>query len=190
MAYGADIDFRRGSEVVAEELQLLRERIVKNMQEQNAVATGNTIRSLQVVAEPFGAKLMSFQRMPFGVLETGRKPGAVPGMNTQGVPVGFAAIIYKWMQAKGIHSDKVKKPKNPWIVATHSDQERADRSMAMAIAISIMNHGTKLFQMQGRDTIYSQEIPKTIDRIKERLSRFVSAEVVEQIELNTQVLNQ
>lgn len=184
-----DFDPRIGSEIVAEELDELRKRIIANMQREGAVATGNTIRSLRVEQRPFGAALISAQRMPFGVLETGRKAGNVPGMRN-GVPVGFAAIIYKWMQAKGIHATDVRKPPSPRFVAMQGEQERADRSLSFAIATSIMKRGTKLFREGGRDTIYSQEIPKTVDRIRERLSRLISDEVLEQIKLNTQTLNQ
>ena len=187
------IDARLSREIIADELDKLRLRIIQNMQNAGAVATGNTIRSLQVVTEDDGVALKSMQRMPFGVLETGRSgggPAHVPQPVVHGVPVGFAAIIYKWMQAKGIHASNVKKPKNPWIVATHVDQEKADRSLSFAIATSIMNNGTLLFQNGGRDTIYSREIPKTVARIREQLTRLVSAEVVEQIKLNLQTLNQ
>ena len=184
-----DFDPRIGSEIVAEELDELRKRIIANMQREGAVATGNTIRSLRVEQRPFGAALISAQRMPFGVLETGRRGGNVPGMKN-GVPVGFAAIIYRWMQAKGIHATDVKKPKNPWKMTAYDAQVRADRSLSFAIATSIMKRGTKLFREGGRDTIYSQEIPKTIDKVRERLSRLISAEVLEQIKLNTQTLNQ
>jgi hypothetical protein len=94
------------------------------------------------------------------------------------------------MQAKGIHATDVKKPKNPWKMTAYDAQVRADRSLSFAIATSIMKRGTKLFREGGRDTIYSQEIPKTIDKVRERLSRLISAEVMEQIKLNTQTLNQ
>lgn len=182
-------DARLSREIIADELDELRLRIIQNMQNAGAVATGNTIRSLQVVTEGDGVALKSMQRMPFGVLETGRKPGNVPGMKN-GVPVGFAAIIYRWMKAKGIHATDVKKPKNPWKMTAYDAQEKADRSLSFAIATSIMRNGTLLFQNGGRDTIYSREIPKTVERIKEQLTRLVSAEVVEQIKLNLQTLNQ
>ena len=173
-----DFDPRIGSEIVAEELDELRKRIIANMQREGAVATGNTIRSLRVEQRPFGAALVSAQRMPFGVLETGRKGGKVP--------IGFAAIIYRWMQAKGIHATDLKKPKNP-LDAMQGNQEKADRSLSYAIARSIMRRGTKLYREGGRDTIYSQEIPKTLEKIREKLSQLVAAEVLEQIKLNTKV---
>lgn len=167
------IDPRMGSEIVAEELEDLKRRIIANMQAAKAVATGNTIRSLHVEQRPFGASLVSQQKMPFGVLETGRRAGKVP--------MGFGEIIYRWMQAKGIHSTRVQKPKNPWIVQTRDDQERADRSMAYAIATTIRKHGSSLYRAGGRDTIYTKEIPVTIERVRERLGMLMKAFVVGQI---------
>ena len=178
----ASIDPRIGSEIVAEELEDLKQRIIVNMQNAKAVATGNTIRSLHVIRSPFEATLESQQRMPFGVLETGRKGGNVPQPVIHGVPVGFAAIIYRWMQAKGIHATDVPKPKNPWVVSTMSDQERADRSLSFAIATTIMKKGTRLYREGGRDTIYTKEIPVTIERVQKRLGMLVQAIVMEQIQ--------
>ena len=58
--------------VVVAELSKLRERIVTNMVQQKAVASGRTIASLKVVPYENGGALVSEQQMPFGVLETGR----------------------------------------------------------------------------------------------------------------------
>ena len=176
------LDPRMGSVIVAEELERLKGRIISNMYAQKAVASGNTIRSLKVVPINSGAKLESDQRMPFGGLETGRKGGNVPPPVVNGVPVGFAAIIYKWMQTKGVHSNRVEpyKTNRPH---KYSEQERADRSMSFAIARSIMEKGTRLFQDGGRDTIYSREIPETLLRVQKRLGIFMQEHVVEQIAL-------
>ena len=145
-------DARLSREIIADELDELRLRIIQNMQNAGAVATGNTIRSLRVVTEDDGVALKSMQRMPFGVLETGRSGGGpthVPKPVVHGVPVGFAAIIYKWMQAKGIHASDVRKPPSSRFVAMRNAQEKADRSLSFAIATSIMNNGTLLFQNGG-----------------------------------------
>lgn len=175
-----EFDPRIGSEIVAEELDELRKRIIVNMQREGAVATGNTIRSLRVEQRPFGAALISAQRMPFGVLETGRRGGNVPQPVIHGVPVGFAAIIYKWMQAKGIHGTplpyKTSRPHK------YTEQERGDRSLSFAIATTIMNKGTRLYREGGRDTIYTKEIPVAIERVQKRLGMLVQAFVVEQIQ--------
>ena len=177
-------DPRMGSVIVAEELELLKGRIIANMYAQNAVASGRTIRSLKVVLEEYGAALVSEQQMPFGVLETGRRGGAIP--------YGFAGIIYQWMQDKGVHGEMERpfrvylKSANMYVERTRhfKTQEQADRSMAGAIAHTIAKSGSSLYRKGGRDTIYSQEIPKTIERIEAKLSTFVEAVVMEQIKLN------
>lgn len=68
-------DPRKGSSIVATELNELRLQIIKNMRAADAVASGQTIRSLHVRQSDFSAKLMSEQKMPFGTLETGRRGG-------------------------------------------------------------------------------------------------------------------
>lgn len=168
------LDPRMGSQIVADELRKLRERIAANMYAEGAVASGKTIRSMKVVTEDYGAKLISAQRMPFGVLETGRKGGAIP--------MSFQSIIYDWMQAKGIHGNPIPyKTNRPH---RYSEQERADRSMAAAIAKTIQRSGTRLYRNGGRDTIYSNTIPEAVREIKEKLRPFVAMSVMESIKLN------
>ena len=45
-----------------------------------------------------------------------------------------------------------------------------------------MNKGTRLYREGGRDTIYTKEIPVTIERVQKRLGMLVQAFVVEQIQ--------
>lgn len=167
-------DPRKGSSIIATELNELRLQIIENMYQTNSVASGGTIRSLKVIQEPFSARLISDQKMPFGVMETGRRGGKIP--------YGFSGIIYEWMQMKGIHADpvpyKTDKPHK------FSEQERADRSMASAIAKTIARSGTSLFRKGGRDTIYSRAIPKTVQTCRERLAAFVFMSASEHIKLN------
>lgn len=167
-------DPRQGSSIIATELDELRLKIIENMYQAHAVASGGTIRSLKVIQESFSARLISDQKMPFGVMETGRRGGKIP--------YGFSGIIYEWMQTKGVHADpvpyKTDKPHK------FSEQERADRSMASAIAHTIAKSGTKLFRQGGRDTIYSRDIPKTIQTCRERLAAFVFMSAQETIKLN------
>lgn len=91
-------------------------------------------------ADMSGDACRLYGRAYFGVTETGRRPAPLPR--------GFMDILAQWAASKGIAID-----------------ERGLRS----IYWSIVKHGTKLFRAGGRDTIYSKEIPKTIDTIKERL---------------------
>lgn len=170
MATAINIDTAK--QMAFEEMTQLKERIIANMQAAGAVASGHTIRSLAVVATDDGVALVSQQQMPFWTLEKGRAGGATPR--------GFADIIYEWMKVKGIHGDPI-----PYLTDRqhkYSAQERGDRSLAWAISKSIKSKGTKLFQKGGRDTIYSQEIPKTIEAIQTKLSALLQSSVARTIE--------
>lgn len=173
-------DTRKGSDIVAEELVKLKEAIAANMYAEGAVATGNTIRSMKVITEEYGARLVTTGRMPFGVLETGRKKGKVPR--------GFDAIIYEWMQVKGVHATDV----TPYRGKKYgSAQERADWSMAAAIAHVIHKGsrerpqgGTLLNRMGGRNNIYSNVIPQAVQAITNKIRPFIEVAAVESIKLN------
>lgn len=160
--------------IIADELERLKERIIANMRAQGAVASGRTIRSLKVVMSYEGGALVSEQQMPFGVLETGRRGGKIP--------YGFAGIIYQWMQDKGVHA--TAKPYKRNVTHKYSEQERADRSMAAAIAHTIRTSGSRLYRVGGRDTIYSNEIPDTVERIESKVTGLISAYADEMIKLN------
>lgn len=155
--------------VVVAELSKLRERIVTNMVQQKAVASGRTIASLKVVPYENGGALVSEQQMPFGVLETGRKGGKVP--------YGFAKIIEKWMQDKGIKGT----------IKGRQTQEQANKKMAYAIARTIALGGTKLFRDGGRNNIYSTEIPRTVADIELKVAARFEAFVDESIKINEKV---
>lgn len=150
---------REGQKVILKsELEDLRKRIIQNHLAAGQKASGKTAKSMFVdVAEDYG-ELSG--RMAFGTLETGRKAGKVPAK--------FKDIILKWAQDKGI---KVDKPK----------------SFAFLVARKIAKEGTLLKRIGGRSDIYSNEIPKTIDRILQRLGEdqvteirhiFINAETV------------
>lgn len=174
-------DLRKASELVVGELERLKQRIIANMYSANAVASGRTIRSLKVVPTENGAMLISEQRMPFGTLETGRRGYPYPE-SEQHIPRGFARIIYEWMQTKGIHGDPIPyKTNRPH---KYTPQERGDQSMAYLTARKIATQGTRLFRNGGRDGIYSNEIPETIERIQARFGEIVQAYIANQIKLN------
>lgn len=141
--------------IVDEELNALRQRIIDNHIKAGQKASGKTIASMRVEADDNGGIL--FGRKAFGTLETGRRGGRVPK--------GFYQIIYQWVQDKGI---KVEKPK----------------SFAYLVARKIAREGTSLYRQGGRDDIYSNEIPKTIGSIGDRVRGALSVEV-EHINLNS-----
>lgn len=160
--------------IISEELNTLRLRIIDNMKRNKQVVTGKTAQSLAVDVDEWGGRLMG--NVPvIPTLETGRKAGRVPR--------GFASIIYQWMQDKGIHGDPM-----PYVRSgkhKYSAQERGDRSMAAAIAHTIKTKGSRLHRTGGRADVYSNEIPKTIARLQERLGMLV-LESVQSIKINTQ----
>lgn len=178
------------SYIVGEELEELKQRIIRNMQAAGAVATGKTIQSLSVETRADGGKLIFRGRMPFAVMETGRrgiKSTTIVGdpryvTKNPKVPSNFAQIIYAWMQAKGVHASPMPYKRNG-LHKYASAQERGDYTMASAIAHSIRLYGTRLNREGGRDTIYSQEIPKSVATIRESLLKLMKQEAIS-IKLN------
>jgi len=144
--------------ILKTELEDLRKRIIQNHIAANQKASGKTAKTITVyVGEDYG-ELSG--RMAFGTLETGRKAGKVPA--------NFKDIILRWAQDKGIN---VERPK----------------TFAFLVARKIAKEGTLLKRIGGRSDIYSNEIPKTIERILQRLGEdqvteirniFINAETV------------
>lgn len=160
------------AQVLTEELGSLKARIINNIRATGQWASGKTAASMAVNVSGSIGELVG--RRAFGTLETGRRGGRVPR--------NFAAIIYEWMQAKGVHADpmpyKTSRPHK------YTEQERGDRTMAYFIAKTIRREGTRLYRDGGRDDVYSREIPAAIDRINARLSRIFQATVEQQIKSN------
>ncbi|WP_288207012.1 hypothetical protein [uncultured Parabacteroides sp.] len=143
--------------IVFEELEDLRKRIISNIDSSGRRASGRTSESMRTdVSEDRG---VLFGRMAFGTLETGRKPGKVP--------VGFYQIIKQWVIDKGISFD--------------SQSER--NSFAYLVSRKIAREGTQLYR-RGADTdVYTAEVPETISRIKDRVGFLMRMEF-ESIKLN------
>lgn len=141
-------------ELVASELEALKQRIIENHRNAGQVASGRTIASLKVEITEDGGVLWG--RSPFGTLETGRKPGKVPA--------GFWKIIRQWMDDKGI---QVEKPD----------------SFAYLVARKIAKEGTQLFREGGFYKIYSPEVKDTVERVSDGIGILFGSEV-EHINLN------
>lgn len=159
--------------ILMEEMQTLKAAIISNIRSTGQWASGATAESMQVTVE--GNTAVLYGRKAFGTLETGRKAGAVPR--------NMRDIIYRWMQAKGIHADPM-----PYKRAGHhkypSAQMRGDMYMAGAISHTIATQGTRLYRNGGRADVYSQEIPAAVRRINERLGRIFQASIEQSIKLN------
>ena len=141
-------------ELVSSELEALKQKVIENQKNSGLVASGRTIASMKVEVTEDGGVLWG--RSPFGMLETGRKPGKVPA--------GFWKIIRQWMDDKGI---QVQKPD----------------SFAYLVARKIANEGTQLFRNGGRDDIYSPEVKDTVERVSQGIGILFGSEV-EHINLN------
>lgn len=163
------------SKVLTEELSRLAERIKENHRRAGQVASGRTLRS--ITYEVQGNVGTLWGREPFGTLETGRKPGRTP--------MFFSTIIRQWIIDKGIHVQPIpykRKPSEKW-QPKYSPEERGLRSMAGAIAHKIRTQGTSLFRQGGRADIYSNEIPDTIERVTQRISKVFSL-TIDSIHIN------
>lgn len=141
--------------IIGEELEILRKAIIVNHLSAGQRASGRTERSLRIEFTEDTGTL--YGRPALGVLETGRSGGKVPK--------GFYQIILQWVQDKGI---QVEKP----------------RTFAFLVARKIAKEGTKSHREGSFVDIYSQEIPKTVQNILDRLFG-VFAKDVEHINLNS-----
>lgn len=143
--------------IVFEELEDLRKRIVANIDSTGRKASGRTADSMRTEITKQGGTL--FGRDAFGSLETGRKPGKVPA--------GFYQIIRQWVIDKGI--------------SFNSQSER--NSFAYLVSRKIAKEGTMLYRKGADADVYTAEIPETIERIKDRVGFLMRVEF-ESIKLN------
>lgn len=171
-------DISQTTQVLMEEMESLRAAIINNIRTTGQWASGATAASMQVITSGNTVSLVG--RSPFGTLETGRKAGKVPR--------NMAEIIYRWMQAKGIHGTPMPYKTNRQHKYPDA-QTRGDMYMASAISHTIATMGTRLYRNGGRDDVYSTEIPKTMERIQQRLGIIFQAITEEQIKSNLKETN-
>lgn len=151
----------KAQDIIREELTALRDRIAANIVAVGAKASGRTIESLEVQVTPAeggGWQGVLLGRPFFGALETGSSRWSKQYAKP---PKFFVEIIQQWIDDKGL-----------------------DMS-AFLVARKIMREGTALKREGGRDTVYSREIPVTLDAIAERLATYWATVAVQNITLNT-----
>ena len=165
MANVIQFDNKTAQHILQEELEAARQQIINHIRANGQNASGKTIASLRVETKDEEGVL--YGHKPFGVLETGRKAGRVP--------YGFASLIYQWMQDKGLHATPMPYKRQGF--HKYSAQERADRSMAAAIARTIKTKGSLLHRKGGRDDVYSNVVPKTLERVRQRLISLISTDI-------------
>lgn len=146
--------------ILLSELRTLKGHIAQNIHNAGANASGRTIASLLVTLDngEDGTYTGELTGRPFfGALETGSKPWRNQYTHP---PKFFRDIIQEWIDAKGLSLN------------------------AYLVARKIMRSGSKLYRDGGRDTIYSREVPKAIERINERTLFFWNTILTENIKLN------
>jgi hypothetical protein len=170
---------KTASQIVQEELEALRQRIIANMVSHQQPASGRTVKSLDVtVNDGHGILWNRANGIPFiEISETGRKPGKVP--------YHFATIIYNWMVAKGIHGDPM--PYKTLRPHKYDPQTRGDLSMASAIAYTIKTKGT-LLHRTGNIDIYSTAADETVATIGDRLMQLIERQMRAQVTLHNQTI--
>ncbi len=147
-------------DIVNEELSDLAQRIADNIARNGQAASGRTQQSLHVVEDDDSVTL--YGREGFHSLERGVSPEEV-----KKDIMSFSRILYLWSQDKGI--------------SFSSDKERS--SFAYLLARKIKREGTALYRDGGRADVYSNEIPTTVQRIRQRISAAFRL-MVESININ------
>lgn len=127
-------------QILLEELEDLRRRIIENMGKADQIVSGKTRDSMQVSVQGNAGVLTG--RQAFATLETGSRPWSRKPKRT---PRWFADLIGEWIEDKGLDLNK-------W-----------------AVAHTIIHEGSKLYREGGRADVYSPELQPTIDRIGERI---------------------
>lgn len=136
-------DRSQTKQILSEELESLRKRIIERHIAAGQKASGRTISSLSVTVNDDEGTL--YGRKAFGVLETGRRGGKVPK--------GFYKIIQQWVKDKGISFSSV----------------RERNTFAYFVSRKIATEGTRLYRSGVTEDIYSTEIEKTIEAIHKRV---------------------
>lgn len=167
MARPIEIQFdnRVPAQIMREELERARQLITNHIRINGQNASGRTINSLHV--ETTAEEGVLYGHRPFGVLETGRKAGKVP--------YGFRGIILQWIRDKKIQVTPMPyKTDRPHM---YTEQERAEMSMAGAIAYTIAKRGSALHRSGGRDDVYSNVVPQTLERVRARLISLIGMDI-------------
>ena len=142
-------------QILLEELEDLRQRIIENMGRADQIVSGKTRDSLQVNVRDLSGVLTG--RQAFATLETGSRPWSRKPKRT---PKWFADLIGEWIDAKDLDL-------NQW-----------------AVAHTIIHKGSKLYRDGGRADIYSPEIQKTMDRIGDRIVNKYEVLVTDRLIMN------
>lgn len=134
------------------ELNRLKTAIEEKIASSGAKASGSAAQSLKVTVSGNEGTLWGASHIR--QMEHGRGPGPVPA--------GFHGIIEQWIRDKGINAEGYA-PKGRDASKMTSDQKV--RSLAGAIAYTIMREGTVLYRSGTPRDIYTEALNESLDRL-------------------------
>ncbi len=137
------------TDILTRTLERVKAKIQERIVAEGRSASGSSASSLTV--EVNGTKGVIIGSRSLLSMERGRGPGKVP--------YGFFDIIKEWIKAKGISVT----PKPSKREAAISSEERGLRSLAGAIAYTIMKKGTKLHRKGGYNDIYDTALNEELE---------------------------
>jgi len=164
-------------QIIEQEFNSLKQRIADNLDETGTTASGQTKESLDVKTFVDGCIL--YGRKAFATVETGRKEGSIP--------FDFVEIIRRWAISKGIRPDPIqyiRQESERWR-PKYTPEERGMNAFAGSVAYTIRERGTQLHRNNGRNDIFSNEIQKTVEIIKSRLTELYKQLAIEKLQGGT-----
>ena len=154
---------------IVEALNQIRAEYASAMEASDAVATGKTLESMNIVQEDTGASL--YGRSYFFSIETGRSPNkkghrksSPRGSGSGSTPTGLGKAILEWVEAKNLH------PKYGKLGTRSGGVANKQRSLAFAITRQIGRKGTRLYFVGARrDIISTANIQPYIDSLRHHI---------------------
>ena len=167
----------RIDDIVQEEIEWLKGRIVEQLKATGTTVTGATAQSLEASISQVGEGVEAYLlgRPAFSTVEKGRGPG--------GVPSNIIEIIKKWIKDKGISVNQIpykREPSENW-QPKYSVEERSLNMAAGAISHTIATKGTKLYREGGRDDIYTPFIDEFVERLGNRIYENYKLKILERL---------
>lgn len=137
------------TDIITRTLERVKTKIQERIIAQGRSASGKSASSLTVEVNGFRGAIYGSSSLLS--MERGRGPGKVP--------FGFFDIIKEWIKAKDISVTPIPSKR----ASTISPEERGLRSLAGAIAYTIMKKGTKLHRNGGYNDIYDTALAEELE---------------------------
>lgn len=153
-------------DILTRHLENVKAKVSSQMQTLGRNASGQSVASLRV--EVSGDTGTLYGSKSFFVMQRGKGPGKGPK--------GFVEIIKQWIKDKGIAVTPIPTKTGQ---GKYTPEERGLRSIAGAIAYTILKKGTRLHRNNGYDDIYDTAIEEEIKLMGDEMLEIASLEVME-----------